>query len=62
MTQEDAIRAAQQTGVADGDCVIVQSDGQILHPHTSPSGINHVDAWRVCNYGGSYTAEKIHSA
>jgi hypothetical protein len=62
VTADDAVRAAQQIGIAEGDCIIVQSDGQILHPHTSASGASHVDGWRVCNQGGTYVAvEKVHS-
>ena len=64
MREEDAIRAAQDFGVAEGDTVVVQSDGQVTHEHFhagETSGEKHVDAWAVKNEGGTYIAEKIHS-
>jgi hypothetical protein len=64
MRESDAIRAAEDFGVDDGDTVIVQSDGQITHDHYhsgQTSGDTHVDACAVTNNGGVYSAEKIHS-
>jgi hypothetical protein len=58
MTEEDAIRAAQQAGVAPGDYITLQSDGQTMNPHGPDQ---HVDAWRVENVNGTYIATKIHS-
>jgi hypothetical protein len=64
MTEGDAIRAAEDFGVADGQAVSVQSDGQVTlgHYHSGQtSGDTHVDAWKVTNNGGSYSATKLHS-
>jgi hypothetical protein len=62
--KDNAIRAAKQVGVAPGDHIFVQTDGQITHTHFhkgQTSGEEHVDGWRVENNGGTYTATKIHS-
>lgn len=62
MTEGDAIRAAEAFGVADGETVTVQSDGQVTHPHYSEGvGREHVDGWEVTNNSGNYTAEKMHA-
>lgn len=45
MNREQAIEAAQQAGVPLGETITVQSDGQVLHPHDSGSGM-HTDEWR----------------
>ncbi len=58
MDEYDAKRYAEQIGVASGDHIFLQSDGQIMNPHP-PN--NHVDGWKVSNIGGTYVAEKIHS-
>jgi hypothetical protein len=59
MNEQQAIDAAKQVGVAVGDHIFVQTDGQITHPH-GPN--QHVDGWRVENINGSYVATKVHSA
>jgi hypothetical protein len=64
MNRESAIEAARQIGVAPGDHIFLQSDGQITHPHQhgrNDNGPEHVDGWRVENNGGTYEAMKIHS-
>lgn len=38
MNREQAIESAKQIGVAPGDTITVQSEGQIEHPHDSGSG------------------------
>ncbi len=58
MNEQQAIEAAKQAGVAPGDYITLQSDGQTTHPHGDPE---HVDAWKVTNNNGTYVAEKIHS-
>jgi hypothetical protein len=64
MTEGDAIRAAEDFGVADGQNIYVQSDGQVTHDHYHPGeteGDTHTDAWEITNNGGTYTARKVHS-
>jgi hypothetical protein len=64
MLEADAIRAAEDFGVSDGDTITVQSDGQVTHGHYhsgQTSGDEHVDAWEVTNSGGTYSANKVHS-
>jgi hypothetical protein len=63
MNSDQAIEAAKQIGLADGETITLQSDGQIMNPHFhsgQTSGETHVDAWIVTNRGGTYTAEKLH--
>ena len=48
-------------GVADGETVTVQSDGQVTHPHYSEGGRGaerHVDGWEVTNNSGNYNGGK----
>lgn len=57
MNRQDAIRAAQQVGVAPGDYITLQDQQMINHPHLHPgqtSGQPHVDAWHAQNNGGQY--------
>lgn len=63
MNEQDAIYAAQQIGVAPGDHITMQSDGQTVpHQHSRhDTGPAHVDAWYVENNNGIYSAQKIHS-
>jgi len=62
MTEGDAIAAAESIGVADGDTITIQSDGQASHPHSSAgTPTEHVDGWEVTNNGGTYTAQKMHA-
>lgn len=64
MNRQDAIRAAQQVGVAPGDYITLQGEHMINHPHLhagQTSGQPHVDAWHVQNNGGQYQATKFHS-
>ncbi|MDX8029369.1 hypothetical protein SK803_04065 [Lentzea sp. BCCO 10_0856] len=64
MREEDAIRAAQQIGLAPGEHVTMQTEGQINNPHghhRDDTGPQHVDGWYVENNGGNYSARKIHS-
>lgn len=64
MNREDAIRAAQQAGVAPGDYITLQGEQMINHPHLHPgqtTGEQHVDAWHVQNADGQYRATKFHS-
>ncbi len=63
MNKETAIEAAKQIGLANGETVVVQSDGQIEHPHYHPgqtSGDKHTDGWVVTNDNGYYRARKVH--
>lgn len=63
MNRDQAIQAAQQIGVAPGDHITLQSEGQINNPHLhagQQSGPQHVDAWHVQNNDGQYVASKIH--
>lgn len=64
MNEQQAIEAAKQIGVAPGDHITLQSDGQIMKDHHhrgQRSGDKHVDGWLVENKGGIYKATKIHS-
>jgi hypothetical protein len=64
MNEQQAIEAAKQIGVAPGDHITLQSDGQISNDHYhrgQKTGEKHVDAWLVENKGGNYKATKIHS-
>jgi hypothetical protein len=64
VNEQQAIDAAQQVGVAPGDHITLQSEGQINNPHHhsgQTSGEQHVDGWLVENSGGAYQASKIHS-
>jgi hypothetical protein len=63
MKEQDAISAAQQIGIASGDHVTLQSEGQTQpHQHSRhDTGPAHVDAWYVENNGGNYSAQKFHS-
>jgi hypothetical protein len=64
VNNEQAIEAARQAGVAPGDHIFLQSEGQIDHPHFHSgqgTGERHVDGWRVENNGGIFSAQKIHS-
>ncbi|MFG3557136.1 hypothetical protein ACGGAQ_22390 [Micromonospora sp. NPDC047557] len=64
MNERQAIEYAQQIGVAPGDHIFLQSEGQIMNPHPhsrNDTGPHHVDGWRVENIGGQYHASKIHS-
>jgi hypothetical protein len=64
MNERQALEAAQQAGVAQGQHIFLQSEGQINHPHLhsgQTSGMPHVDGWRVENQGGQLHAQKIHS-
>jgi hypothetical protein len=64
VNEQQAIQAAQQVGVAPGDHIFLQSEGQITHPHPhhgQTSGPDHVDGWYVQNNAGTYQAQKIHS-
>lgn len=58
MNKSQAFQAAQQAGVAPGDHIFLQSEGQINHPHGPDQ---HVDGWRVENVGGNLQAQKLHS-
>ena len=58
MNEQQAIEAAKRAGVAPGDYITLQSDGQIMNPHGPDK---HVDAWKVKNVNGTYVATKIHS-
>jgi hypothetical protein len=61
MNREQAIQAAQQIGVALGDTITVQNEGQIENPHDSGSG-THTDGWAVThNVDGTWSAEKQHA-
>ena len=57
MRESDAISAAQDLGLSDGEQVSVQSQGQADNPHGSD---DHVDGWSVTRSGDSYSADKIH--
>ncbi|QGN48622.1 hypothetical protein GKC29_18505 [Micromonospora sp. WMMC415] len=64
MNKDQAIEAARQIGVAPGDHITLQNEGQISNPHQhsrTDTGPAHVDAWYVENIGGQYHASKIHS-
>jgi hypothetical protein len=64
MTRDEAIQAAQQMGLNNGESISFQSDGQIMHPHHhagQTSGPRHVDYWKVTNKNGTYVAERRHS-
>ena len=64
VNKQQAIDAAQQLGVAPGDYITLQSEGQINNPHLhagQTAGEQHVDAWKVANNNGSYEATKFHS-
>lgn len=64
MNERQALEAAEQIGIVEGDHIFLQSEGQIEHPHLhagQTSGETHVDGWRVENRGGRIIAEKIHS-
>lgn len=63
MKEQDAINAAQQLGVSPGDYITMQSEGQTMpHQHgRNDLGPAHVDAWKVQNDGGTFSAQKIHS-
>jgi hypothetical protein len=62
MNEQQAIEAVQQIGISPGEKLVVQSDGQIRHPHESSGYSFHTDAWVVTrNYDGSYSAEKLHT-
>jgi len=64
MNENQAIEAAQQIGVAPGDHITLQNEGQINKPHQhsrTDTGPEHVDGWYVENNGGTYSARKIHS-
>ncbi len=64
LNREQAVDAAKQIGVAPGDFITLQSEGQINNPHLHPGQVGsepHVDAWKVTNHGGRYEAEKFHS-
>lgn len=64
MDKDNAIRAAKQIGLQPGEAIVIQSEGQIDHPHFhsgQASGETHVDGWEVSNDGGTYSAVKHHS-
>jgi hypothetical protein len=64
MNRQQAVEAAQQIGVAPGEHVYLQSEGQINHPHLhhgQVGGQPHVDGWRVENVGGNLIPQKGHS-
>jgi hypothetical protein len=64
VNEQQAIEAARQIGVAPGDHITLQSDGQIVSDHYhrgQTSGEKHVDGWLVENKSGTYIATKIHS-
>lgn len=64
MNERQAIEAAQQIGIAPGDHITLQNEGQIVNPHQhsrNDHGPAHVDAWHVENRNGTYSATKIHS-
>jgi len=64
MTRDEAIQAAQQMGLNNGESITFQGDGMIMHPHHhagQTSGSTHVDAWEVTNNNGTYVANKVHS-
>jgi hypothetical protein len=65
LTREDAIQAAQQIDMSPGEIIIVQSDGQITHPHYhsgQSEGETHTDGWAIkLDYDGTYLAAKAHS-
>jgi hypothetical protein len=64
VNERQALEAAEQIGIAEGDHIFLQSEGQIENPHLhagQTSGEAHVDGWRVENRGGLLVAEKIHS-
>jgi hypothetical protein len=64
MNEQQALEAARQIGVAPGQHIYLQSEGQINHPHLhkgQTSGQPHVDGWRVENVGGQLRAEKGYS-
>ncbi len=64
MNESQAIDAALQIGVPLGDHILLQSNGQIIHPHFhsgQTSGLTHVDGWYVENRNGVLYARKIHS-
>lgn len=63
MNEDQAIEAAKDFGIEVGEEVIVQSDGQAIHPHTSSYEPNrHVDGWKVERIDeDTYVAEKFHA-
>jgi hypothetical protein len=64
VNEQQAIEAARQIGVALGDHITLQSDGQIVNDHYhrgQTAGDKHVDGWLVENNGGTYIATKLHS-
>ncbi|MGE5281073.1 MAG: hypothetical protein ACM3N0_01895 [Chloroflexota bacterium] len=63
MNERQALEAARQAGVAPGDYITLQSEGQINNPHLHGGGIGpeHVDAWEVRNQGGELHARKFHN-
>ncbi len=64
MNRKQAIEAARRIGVAPGDHITLQSEGQILNPHFHSgqhSGAKHVDGWLVENEDGVLRATKLHS-
>ena len=64
MNEQRAIEAAKQIGVAPGDYITLQSEGQINNPHLHSgqiSGEPHVDGWKVQNSDGTLHATKMWS-
>jgi len=63
--KDNAIRAAKQIGMRKGEIIVVQSDGQIKHPHHhagQQSGETHTDGWAIkLDWNGEYKAAKVHS-
>jgi hypothetical protein len=63
VNEQQALEAARQAGVAPGDYITLQSEGQINHPHLHSGGVGpeHVDAWKVANQAGVLQAQKFHT-
>lgn len=59
MHYQAVARYQTQAGVAPGDYITLQSDGQTMNPHGPDE---HVDAWKVENINGTYVATKIYSS